>query len=352
MRRTRFIAAVPLSTLALAVTASGCSTLGGTTTAAAQTSGTTSLIMYSGQHAQTSSLLVAAFEKANPTIKVTVRTNDEGTLSQQIQTEGAKSPADLFYAENSPALEVLQEKGLLAPAPAAALGAIPSQYSSPSKTWVGISGRITCLVVNNSVSAAQTPTSALALADPQWKGKLAFAGSETDLQPMITAIAKQYGVTRATAWLNGIKANAADHLLPDNETVTKTVDSGQAQIGVVDEYYWYRRAIVDGGFTKSSSHIGYFANGDTGYVLSVSGIATLASSKHKDAAATFMQFLASAPAQEIIANSDSFEYPLLPGVAANSAMPALSTLKPGPSTIADLGDGSTAISLLQQAQLL
>src|ERR1700738_2770104 len=161
MRRTRLIAAAPLSALALAVTASGCSTLGSTPATAAQASGVTTLIMYSGQHAQTTAALVAAFEKLNPTVKVTVRSNDEGTLATQIQQEGAKSPADLFYAENSPALEVLQGKGLLAPAPAAALSAIPAQYDSPQSTWVGISARITCLVVSNRVSAAQTHNSEL-----------------------------------------------------------------------------------------------------------------------------------------------------------------------------------------------
>jgi iron(III) transport system substrate-binding protein len=308
--------------------------------------------MYSGQHEQTTTALVAAFEKQDPSIKISVRSNDEGTLAQQIQQEGSRSPADLFYAENSPALEVLQEKGLLAPAPAAALGAIPAKYDSPQGDWVGITARVTCMVVANGVSAAQTPTSALSLADPQWKGKLAFAGTETDLQPMITAIAEKYGTARAAAWLSGLKANAANHLLPDNETVSKDVDTGQVQIGIVDNYYWYRQAANDGGTGKTGSRIAYFANGDPGYVMSVSGIATLASSKHKDAAAAFMTFLASATAQKIIADSDSFEYPLLPGVAANSELPPLSTLDPGTVSISALGDGSTAISLLQQAQLL
>jgi iron(III) transport system substrate-binding protein len=192
----------------------------------------------------------------------------------------------------------------------------------------------------------------MALADPQYKGKLAFAGSETDLQPMITALAEKYGVAQATTWLNGLKTNASAHLLPDNETVAKDVDTGQVPLGVVDNYYWYRQATDDGGFTKANSHIAYFANGDPGYVLSVSGIATLASSKHKDAAASFTKFLASPPAQQIIAHSDSFEYPLLPGIPANSAEPALATLHPGTVSITALGDGSTAINLLQQAQLL
>ena len=57
---------------------------------------------------------------------------------------------------------------------------------------------MTCLVVSSSVPASQVPTSALELADPKWKGKLAFAGSETDLQPMITALAGKYGAKAAT----------------------------------------------------------------------------------------------------------------------------------------------------------
>lgn len=352
MRRTGLLIVAPISAIAVATAAAGCSTLGGTSATAAQASGTTNLVLYSGQHEQTTSMLVAAFEKLNPTIKVTVRSDDEGALAQQLMQEGSKSPADLFYAENSPALEQVREKGLLAPAPAEALAAIPSQYDSPQGDWVGITARISCLVVSDSLPAAQTPTSVLALADPKWKGKLAIAATETDLQPVITAIAKQYGAARATSWLAGVKSNAADHLLPDNETVTKDVDTGQVQIGLVDNYYWYRQAVDDGGFNKAHSRIGYLANGDVGYVLSVSGIATLASSKHKDAAASFIKFLASAPAQKVIADSDSFEYPLLPGSAANAVEPPLSSLMPGTSSVADLGDGSTAVSLLQQAQLL
>jgi iron(III) transport system substrate-binding protein len=351
MRRLPLLA-VAVPGLALAVATAGCGALGGSTQNAAAQPGATTLIMYSGQHEQTTQALVSAFEKQHPDIKISVRSDDEGALAQQIEQEGAKSPADLFYAENSPALEVLQEKGLLATAPSSALAAIPARYDSPEHDWVGITARVTCLVVNNSVPAAQTPTSALSLADPKWKGKLAFAGSETDLQPMITAIAAKYGEVRATTWLAGLRANAADHLLPDNETVAKDVDSGQVQIGVVDHYYWYRQAANDGGAGKAGSHIAYFADGDPGYVLSVSGIATLASSRHKEAAATFVDFLASPDAQKIIAGSDSFEYPLLPGIAANGELPALSSLHPGTVSIGELGDGSTAISLLQQAQLL
>ena len=73
-----------------------------------------SITLYSGQHEQTTDALVAGFEKATG-ITVNVRSDDEDTLADEIVTEGSSSPADVIYTENSPALEYLQGKGLLAP---------------------------------------------------------------------------------------------------------------------------------------------------------------------------------------------------------------------------------------------
>ena len=77
----------------------------------------------------------------------------------------------------------------------------------------------------------------------------------------------------------------------------------------------------------------------------------LASSQHKAAAQKFLAFLVSAQGQDIIAHSDSYEYPLRPGVAAATLLTPLSQLQPAPDTIADLGDGQLPLGLLQQAQL-
>jgi iron(III) transport system substrate-binding protein len=129
------------------------------------------------------------------------------------------------------------------------------------------------------------------------------------------------------------------------------VNSSQVEIGLINHYYWYRlRAGLGAGAMHSALH--YFAPEDPGYVLNVSGAGILASSTHQAAAQKFLAFLVSAAGQRIIAQSDSFEYPLRPGVAANSQLPPLSSLHPDPAdTIAKLGDGSTALQLLQQAQL-
>ena len=309
------------------------------------------LVLYNGQHEQTTQALVSAFEKQTG-IQVTVRNGDEDQLAEQIMQEGSRSPGDVFYTENSPALMKLAGQHLLAPVDKATLAAVPSADSSPAGNWVGVTARISALVYNtNALKPSQLPTSVMDLANPKWAGKLGIAPGETDFQPIITSIADTHGSAAALAWLKGVKANAGSHIYPDNETLVSEVNSGQVEIGLINHYYWYRlRAGLGAGAMHSALH--YFAPGDPGYVLNVSGAGILASSTRQAAAQKFLAFLISAAGQRIIAQSDSFEYPLRPGVAASSQLPPLSSLHPDPAdTIAKLGDGSTALQLLQQAQL-
>jgi iron(III) transport system substrate-binding protein len=313
-----------------------------------------SITLYSGQHQQTTDALVAGFEKATG-IQVNVRSSDEDVLADQIVTEGSHSPADVFYTENSPALEYLQSKGLLAKVDPATLARTPAKYNSPEGDWVGVSARVSVLIYNPKLIArGQLPTSVLQLAEPRYKGKLAIAPGETDFQPIVTSVLRKYGKAAALTWLDGIKANAGSHSYPDNETIADEVNRGAAAFGVVNQYYWYRmRAEIGAG--NMHSDLAYFAPGDPGYVIDVSGAAVLKSSTHQADAQKFLAYLVSRPAQEIIANpakSISFEYPIASGVTTQAPETPFAQLRPYPITIAELGDGSAAIALLKQAGLL
>jgi iron(III) transport system substrate-binding protein len=314
-----------------------------------------SITLYNGQHEQTTDGLVSAFEQKTG-ITVNVRNDDEDTLANFIALQGSHSPADVIYTENSPALEFLQEKGLLAPVDASTLAHVPARYSSPQGDWVGVSARVSVIIYNPSlISRSQLPTSVLQLADPKYRGKLAFAAGETDFQPIVTSVIRSYGQAAALRWLDGIKANAAGHIVPDNETIADEVNRGQVAFGVINQYYWYRLK-AEIGASAMHSQITYFAPHDPGYVLDVSGAAVLKSSKHQAAAQEFLAFLVSKQGQEIIArasgNEQSYEYPLADGVTTSAPETPFNQLQPYPITIADLGDGSAAIALLHQAGLL
>jgi len=320
--------------------------------------GDATITLYNGQHEQTADNLISAFEQKTG-IHVVVRNDDEDVLADQIVAEGSRSPADVFFTENSPPLESLQTKGLLSPVDSATLAKTPSKYNSPQGDWVGVSARVSVIIYNPSlISASQLPTHVTQLADPQYKGKLALAPGETDFQPIVTDYDRAYGTAATLTWLKKIDANAAGHIYPDNETIADEVNRGAAAFGIVNQYYWYRmRAEIGAG--NMHSKITYFAAGDPGYVLDVSGAAVLKSSKHQAAAQKFLAFLVSKQGQEIIATpgngtgqSLSFEYPIASGVTTKVGETPFSQLRPYPITIGELGDGSTAIALMTKAGLL
>jgi iron(III) transport system substrate-binding protein len=336
------IAIAPLPILA-ALTLAACGGTSGSSGAA------TTITLYNGQHEQTTAKLVAGFEKRTG-IKVKVRSDDEDVLGNQILQEGASSPADVFYTENTPVLEDLQEKGLLAPIPATTLAATPSRYDSPQGDWVGVSARVSVLVYNTSlIKPAELPSSILELAQPKWKGKVGFAPSETDFQPLVTAITKLDGVAAAERWLKGLQANGK--VYPDNETVVAQVNNGESTVGLINHYYWYRlRDEVGQSGMHSALH--YYAPRDPGYLLNVSGAAVLKSSSKQAAAQKFVAFLVSKQGQEILAHSHSYEYPLGSGVLTAQPLKPFDRLQLAPVTIGDLGNGHAPLELEQKLGLL
>jgi iron(III) transport system substrate-binding protein len=307
------------------------------------------LVLYSGQHEQTTARLVAAFERSTH-IRVEVRSGDEASLGNQIVQEGSNSPADVFYTENTPVLEALAEQHLLAPVRASTLAAVPSRDSSAKGEWVGVSARVSALVYNTTLLAPSSlPSSILELAAPRWKGKVGFAPSETDFQPLVTAIVREDGAAAAERWLKGLAADA--NVYPDNETAIAQVNNGESELAPVNHYYWYRlRAELGASGTHSALH--YFKAGDVGELEDVSGAAVLASSRHRAQAQDLLAFLVSRSGQETLAASSSYEYPLRPGVAPPAGLVPLSQIQPNGLTPAQLGDGSVALSLEQKLGLL
>jgi iron(III) transport system substrate-binding protein len=345
MRGTRWLAAVAALAACCGLLAA-CSATGGTDAQA--------IILYSGQHEQTTDALVAAFEKATG-ITVSTRFDDEDTLADQIVTEGSHSPADVFYTENSPPLESLQAKGLLAKVDPPTLSHTPARFNSPSGDWVGVSARVSVLIYNPAlISASQLPTHVSQLAEPRYKGKLALAPQETDFQPIVTSYQRAYGKSATLTWLKEIYGNASGNIYPSNETIADEVNRGAVAFGIVNQYYWYRlRAEI--GTANMHSKITHFAPRDPGYVVDVSGAAVLKSSAHQAAAQKFLAFLVSKQGQSIIADpskSISFEYPIASGVTTQAPETPFSQLQPYPMTIADVGTGATAIALMRQAGLL
>lgn len=324
--------------------------LGAGGAATAHAAGTTTLTLYSAQHEQTVDMIVAAFTKQTG-IQVRVRSGEAPEIANQIAQEGASSPADVYFTENSPELVLLDEKGLLAKVDPATLAQIPARFSAPDGDWVGVLAREDVLAYNPAmIQEGQLPSSLLDLAKPEWKGRVAIAPTDADFLPLVSAVAALKGRPAALEWLKGLKRNA--RLYDDDEGVVAAVDRGAVATGIVNNYYWARLRTEEGA-GKVHSAIHHFAPGDVGALINVSGAAVLKSSKQPQAAQRFLAFLVSKPTQAMLAKSDiDFEYPLAPGVAANPLLTPFDKLHPPQISVSRLGDDQDAAKLLREAGLL
>jgi len=308
------------------------------------------LTLYSAQHEQVVDMLIAAFTK-NTGIKVQVHEGEGPDIASQILQEGADSPADVFFTENSPELILLDEKGLLAPVAPATLAQVPARYNATDGDWLGVLARENVIDYNPSlIAAGAMPASLLDLAAPAWTGKLGIAPSDADFLPLVSAMIKQYGEVKTLAWLQGLKTNSK--IYQDDESVVAAVARGDVAAGIVNNYYW-ARLYTDLGPAKIDSKLYHFRNGDLGGLINISGAAVLKSSKNRDAAQKFLAFLVGAQAQTLLGRSEvDFEYPLRPGIAPNPLLTPFKALAPPAIRAADLGDDQAAGALLQQAGLI
>jgi len=310
--------------------------------------GPNTIVLYNGQHPQLTDALVAAFERATG-IQVKVRTNDGIVLADQLLQEGSSSPADVYLTENSPELVLLTEHHLLARLPAAILDQVPERDDSPAGTWVGVALRVSALAYDPAlVAPSELPASVLDLAAAAWKGKVAIAPTDSDFVPLVGAVLATYGRRATERWLAGLKSNAA--LYQDDEAVVAAVNHGQAAVGIINQYYWYRLRL-EVGAGEMHSRLYFFPHHDVGGVENVSGAAVLASSTHKSAAERFVAFLVSAKGQRILAAGDDYEYPARPGIAPNSVLPPLASVGPAVLNVVHLGDDLAAASLIERAGL-
>ena len=308
------------------------------------------LTLYSAQHEQTVDLLTKAFTKETG-IEVKVKNGEAPELASELVKEGASSPADVFFTENSPELELLSEKGLLAKVAPATLASVPAADSGANGDWVGVLARENVLAYNKDmVKEADLPQSLLDLAKPEWKGKVAIAPTDADFLPLVGAVVALKGRPVALEWLKGLRENAA--IFDDDEGVVAAVERGAAATGIINNYYWARLR-METGADKMESGIHHFAGGDVGGLVNVSGAAVLKASRNQAAAQKFLAYLVSKLAQEMVSRLDiTFEYPLAAGVAANPVLKPMADLSPPSITIKQIGDDRDAAQLLREAGLI
>jgi iron(III) transport system substrate-binding protein len=193
---------------------------------------------YKAQHRSLTAEWVKAFTR-DPGIKVTIRNGNDTELGNQLLAEGSGSPADVFLTENSPAMSMVEQAGLLVSVDPATLAQVASAYRPSAGRWVGIAARSTVFVYNKTKPVALAlPYSLLDLADPVWKGRWAASPTGADFQAIVSALLELKGKDATLAWLKSMEGGSV--VYRGNGAVLKAINSGHVEGGVIYHYYYLR----------------------------------------------------------------------------------------------------------------
>nr|HPJ20253.1 substrate-binding domain-containing protein [Actinomycetota bacterium] len=95
----------------LAVAVLGLSACGSGEPATDQSAEAAELVVYSGRSEELVGPLIEQFEAASG-VQAEVRYGDTAELAAQLLEEGDNSPADIFFAQDAGALQVIEDEGL------------------------------------------------------------------------------------------------------------------------------------------------------------------------------------------------------------------------------------------------
>ncbi|MFN0155773.1 MAG: extracellular solute-binding protein [Gaiella sp.] len=310
-----------------------------TTTAAA-----TSLTVYSGREESLVKPLLERFTKETG-IELKVRYGSSLSLSTTIIEEGTASPADVFWATEPGTLGLLAGRGLLRRLPSATVDKVPSRFATPSRRWVGTSGRSRVIAYNTQLlTPAQLPKSIWGLTDPRWKGKVGLPPTNASFQSFLGAMLYLHGEDRTRDWLRGLKENGV-RFYARNSAVVEAVSRGEVELGLVNHYYVYNH-LAQSPNAPVRNH--WLRKADPGALVLVAGVGVVSSSKNQAAAQRFVDFLLSRWAQRFIARGPgAAEYPLIKGILPRPGLPPLKEIE-GPK----YNLGRLAVDLPEAVKLL
>jgi iron(III) transport system substrate-binding protein len=305
------------SALVTAVFALFATILTGCSSNSDQASDVTELTIYSGRSEEFIAPFFAEWE-AQSGIKLNIRYGDSAELAAQILEEGSNSPADLFLSQDAGSLGAVAEAGLFTQLSDEIASAIPATYVAANRNWVGVTGRARVFAYAPD-RVKVLPQSVTDLTKSEYKNQIGIAPTNASFQAFVTALIENKGAAFAKDWLEGLKKNGVK-IYAKNSAIVEAIDKGEISIGLVNHYYIWE--VSEGLGRAINVKNGFFAAGDLGNLINVSGAGVLASSKKYAAAEDLINYLTSAATQAKFVE-DTHEYSLVSGAPAPADLPAL-----------------------------
>ena len=316
------------------------------------------LNLYSARHYATDEALYNNFTKATG-IKINRVDADDAGILARLKAEGTASPADVILLVDAARLYKGETDGLFQPVKSKVLDdAIPSNLrgkpaADGGTPWFGFSTRARVIVYDKVKVQKADVDSYEKLADAKNKGKICIrSGSHPYNLSLFGAVTEHMGEQRAEAWLKGVADNLARAPKGGDTDQIKGVASGECAIAVTNSYYLARimrsttpedKAIIDKVAVVFPNQASW------GTHLNIAGGAVAKNAKNPANAVRFLEYLASADAQNYFANGNN-EWPVSKGIVTDNA--ALKTMSGGPFKSETIPISNVAMTQVKVQQML
>ena len=294
-----------------------------------------SINVYSARHYPTDEALYADFTKSTG-IKINRVDSDDAGILTRLSAEGTASPADVILLVDAARLWRAEVQGLFLPVKSKLLEeAIPENLrakrsDSGGIAWFGLSTRARVIVYDKLKVQKSDADTYEKLADPKFKGKLCIrSGSHPYNLSLFAAMTEHIGPQQTEVWLKGLVNNMARNPAGGDTDQIKGVASGECAVAVTNTYYLARLMRSTNAADKALiEKVGVvFPNQSSwGTHLNIAGGAIAKNSKNQGNALKFLEYLASASAQNHFANGNN-EWPAAKGLSFDN--PALKAMSGG-----------------------
>jgi len=296
-----------------------------------------SLTIYSGRSEALIQPVLDAFQAKYPKVEILLKAGSNSAMANALIEEQANPQADVFITTEMFTAQSLAQKGIFQSYLPAGAEALPAEFVSAERAWVGLTRRARVIMYNaDLVTPEELPTSIFDLTDPKWKGQVAAAGSTNGgMQAQVAAMRKLIGEEATAEWLKGLIANEVT-FFGGHTDVRKAVGAGEFKLGLVNHYYYHLQK-------AEGSNVGVIypdqGEGQIGLFSNITAAAIVKGAKNLPAAQALLDFLVSPEGQKLFAEGN-YEYPLLPGVALREGVAPLETFR-----LAEIDIPSTALDL-------
>ncbi len=290
------------------------------------------LNLYNGRHYDTDQVLYDEFTRQTG-VRVNLIQGDADQLIERIRAEGANSPADVLITVDAGRLYRAQQLGLCQPVNSEVLNRrIPSHLRDPQGYWFGFTKRLRVFAYSRARASRAALSTYEDLASPRWRGRvLVRSSSHVYNQSLVGAMIAWHGEAFVQRWARGIVANFARPPQGGDLDQLRAIAAGEGDVAIVNHYYYLRLLNSPNPSDRAvAQQVGlFFPNQgveDRGVHVNLSGGCVVATSRNRDAAVAFLEFLASDQAQEVFAKGN-FEFPAVRGITNPMAAVAPATLK-------------------------